>query len=182
MMLQQLTRSAADELISYSLRSLGVRIEDERRLLSACWTATDGHPELLQLVGDKLVSLINQRDRSDVFVSPADVEEVTNTYEYAEQYLETYWGQSTLQERIISLMIVEQPRSVDEIVAAMEQKDLTVEVPDLQNALRMLELYGIIKKSKKGYQLHAEWLRSALTFYGGIEATAKRYKDQLTEA
>jgi hypothetical protein len=179
MMLQQLTRSAADQLISYSMNSLGVRLEEESNVLAACWTATDGHPELLQLVGDKLVSLINQRDRADVFVTPADVLEVTNSYEYAEQYLETYWGQSTLQERIISLMIVEEDRSVDQISVALDAKKLTIDVPDLQTALRMLELYGIVAKWKKGYKLKAHWFRTALSYYGGIESTAKRYKAML---
>ncbi len=179
LMLQQLTRPASDELISSPLRELGVRIERPPELLQACWDATDGHPELLQYVGDKLVGRLNERDRDNVFAEPEDVSEVTNSYEYAEQYLETYWGQSSPGERIISLLVVSGAKTVQQVTDEMRAKGLEPDAARLQDALRMLELYGIIRKSLSGYELKALGFTRALEFYGGLEATAARYKEAM---
>lgn len=180
LMLRQLNESAAYSLISEPLDALGIRIDDKADFLRSCWAATDGHPELLQLLGDRIVALVNHRDRSNIFTSPADIAQITDQFEYAEQYLETYWGQATPLERVISILLKNEPTSMDKIFDSMAEMLPAVDVRNVQEALRMLELYGIAHQSDSGYELRSLWFNIALSFYGGPDVAVKRYLQVLT--
>jgi AAA domain-containing protein len=179
LMLQQLTRAAASSLIAEPLEALGVRIEDRDAFLSVCWDSTDGHPELLQLLGDRIVSHVNQRDRKDVSTSPADVLQITGQFDFAEQYLETYWGQANPLERIVSILLIDGPKTIEQLMSGLESITPARGGEDLRSALHMLELYGIADQSEAGYQLRALWFTAALPFYGGPEMAIKRYAGML---
>jgi hypothetical protein len=173
LLLQQLTEKAARDLIIEPLTALGVSLIERDLFIEKCWSCTDGHPELLQFLGDKVVGLINQRDRQSIIASPADVNIVANQYEFAEQYLETYWGQASALERLISIQLIDGPSSVDQISTRLEGMGIHRDTGSLQSALRMLELYGIAKLSLDGYTLRAQWFPTALSFYGGPARTAE---------
>jgi hypothetical protein len=179
LMLRQLTRPAAFSLMAEPLEALGVRIDDRDPFLTGCWNSTDGHPELLQQLGDRIVGLINQRDRTDIFTSPADVLQITSQFEYAEQYLETYWGQATALERVVSILLHEGPQTVEYLMNTVEALAPTTSVDDVRRALHMLELYGIAEQSEAGYELRALWFTAALPFYGGPEIAMSRYIEML---
>jgi len=154
-MLRQLTQSAAASLMAKPLEDLGVRIEDRQEFLRSCWDTTNGHPELLQLLGDRIVNLLNQRDRADVFTSPADILYITGQFEYAEQYLETYWGQATPLERVLSILLIDGQKTIEQMITTAGSIVRTDQIQDLRTALHMLELYGIAEQSESGYQLRA---------------------------
>jgi len=175
LMLQQLAIKPSTALISEPLEALGVRIDRREEFLSACWESTDGHPELLQFLGDKIVENINLRDRNDIFAEPEDIALITEQFEFAEQYLETYWGQASPLERVISILLLEQERSIDQLAAMLETIAKRVEMNKIVGALRMLELYGIAEQSNIGYQLRARWFTTALSSYGGPELSIRRY-------
>jgi hypothetical protein len=176
LMLQQLTRAAASSLIAEPLEGLGIRIENRDAFLSVCWDSTDGHPELLQMLGDRIVNRVNQRDRADVYASPADVLQITSQFEFAEQYLETYWGQASPLERIVSILLIDSPRTIEQLMSALEPiRGAGGKAEDIRGALHMLELYGIAQQSEAGYELRALWFTAALPFYGGAEMAIKRY-------
>jgi hypothetical protein len=175
LMLQQLGHFASNALIAEPLEALGVRLEMREEFLMACWESTDGHPELLQFLGDKIVGAVNRRERTDVYASLDDVASVTEQFEYAEQYLETYWGQAIALERIISILLIERGRSIDELVEGLRVLGADVHGAEIQGALRMLELYGIAQQSNIGYELRAKWFTTALSFYGGAELAINRY-------
>lgn len=175
LMLQQLRLSAANSLIAEPLEALGIRIDHRDEFLDACWSSTDGHPELLQFLGDKIVAAVNERDRKDVFAHPDDVTRITGQFEFAEQYLETYWGQATAEERVLSILLMDGPQSLDEIRRRFDVLTPGGQVHDVQGAFRMLELYGIAQPSTVGYELRTHWFTSALTAYGGADVAIKRY-------
>lgn len=179
LMLRQLTRHAAKALVVEPLEALGVRIDDAEELVNVCWDSTDGHPELLQFLGDKIVSKVNGRDRTDVYASSMYVLDITNQFEYAEQYLETYWGQATALERVISVFLLSGSKTVAEISGRLDDvvpSNMSSSVP---NALRMLELYGIAEQFDGGYRLRSLWFSTALSYYGGSAAVVKRYIDNI---
>jgi hypothetical protein len=174
--LRQLSRKASEALISEPLEELGIRIEQRDRFVEACWENTNGHPELLQLIGDKIVGRLNGRDRRDLFVAEIDVQEITNDFDYAEQYLETYWGQATSMERILSILLVGEGKSIDRLSADLSS---VVEITggiSIPAAMRMLELYGIARQTHSGYELCASWFPTALDFYGGPSAAIDMYR------
>ncbi len=175
LMLRQLTRAASESLIAEPLENLGIRIDERDTFLESSWNCTDGHPELLQFIGDKIVSRVNNRARENVHTSPDDIDAISNQFEYAEQYLETYWGQASPLERVISIALIEGSQSIDKLLNTIRKMGATLDASDVHGALRMLELYGIAKQSEVGYELRAEWFTSALTFYGGPQATIERF-------
>lgn len=173
--LQQLTRDAAAELIVEPLEALGVRLDDREDLIAACWDSTDGHPELLQFIGDKIVERINSRDRTDIFASLDDVWAITGQFEYAEQYMETFWGQATDFERTVSILLLRGALSVQELTLELDRLGVHTDGRHVHDALRMLDLYGIAVQSEGGYKLRALWFASALSFYGGPNTAINRY-------
>jgi hypothetical protein len=179
LMLRQLSRSASDSLISEPLESMGIGIVGRAELLDVCWSRTSGHPELLQFVGDKLVAIVNSRSRERIEVDPADVLSATDTYEFAEQYLETYWGQSNHVERIISLWLLEGSAGIDALLGRLGEKSVEASSAEVQSGLRMLELYGIAEQVPQGYSVRLDWFRAALEFYGGASSALSRYLDEV---
>jgi len=175
LLLSQLTYAAAASLISEPLEALGVQLLDAQGLAEASWQSTNGHPELIQFVGDGIVQRVNSRDRVSVFASPDDVESVTNQFLYAEQYLETYWGQASALERYVSLSLVEGVRTFDQLFHDARTAGFQADAAELTTSLRMLELYGIARQAGAGYELGAQWFRTALGFYGGTEAVRSQY-------
>jgi hypothetical protein len=175
LMLRQLTRTAADALLAEPLENLGIKIEKKPDFLTACWTNTDGHPELLQLIGDKLVSLVNQRSRLEILVTTEDVQELTEQFDYAEQYLETYWGQAEPLERIVSILLIRSFQTLGDLLDELNGFEIVVDGKKLHEALRMLELYGIAEQSALGYTLRASWFPTALSYYGGLDLAIRRY-------
>jgi hypothetical protein len=173
--LQQLTRSAAAALISEPLKALGVPVVNVESFVQQCWLCTDGHPELLQFLGDRLIGLLNMRSRKALRLTVDDVGVVTNQYEYAEQYLETYWGQGTRLERLISLLLVLQGGTPAYIEEQLSRHGIVTKGDEVVEALRMLELYGIVRQSESGYELRAKWFPTALSFYGGVQGTTQRF-------
>ncbi|NML60658.1 AAA family ATPase [Massilia sp. RP-1-19] len=175
LMLRQLTRTAANSLLAEPLEILGIRIEDRENFLNACWESTDGHPELLQFIGDKIVAAVNQRSRDDVFASADDLIGITSQFEYAEQYLETYWGQADPLERIVSILLIKKLQTIDGLLAELGNLGVHTDGKPLHEALRMLELYGIAEQSSLGYKLRANWFTTALSYYGGPDLAINRY-------
>lgn len=175
LMLQQLNRSEADSLLVEPLEALGVRIEANLEFLDAAWGTTDGHPELLQFLGDKLVTLVNERDRRDVHTSPEDILLVSGQYDYSEQYLETYWGQATPLERVISILLLDGMQSIEALAKRIYELTGNFDAAQIQSALRMLELYGIANQSSSGYELRLSWFATALNAYGGPTMAVNRY-------
>jgi hypothetical protein len=175
--LQQLTRIAAAELLERPMESLGITIEDRIEFESALWRYTSGHPQLVQYLGDRLVRLLNERrpDRRGI-LNLEDLTRVAEAYEYREHYLETYWGQATTLERLITTMGTNGRATT---VAALRDSIglLGVEAgeKEITDGLRMLELYGVISQGREGYERRAEWLDRALSAYGGQEAAAARF-------
>jgi hypothetical protein len=181
-MLRQLSEEAAASLMVRPLEDLGVRIDDRNEFIRYCWDTTNGHPELLQLLGDQVVNLLNQRDRTEVFTSPADILKITSEFEYAEQYLETYWGQATSLERILSILLIEGPKTMEQMASAITSIVSDDHVYDLRTALHMLELYGIAQQLESAYELRAQWFTAALTFYGGPEMEIRRCAEIINNA
>lgn|GEM_PF-4396890 len=179
LMLRQLAPKAAAELILEPLERLNIKIIDRDSFAQAAWRVTDGHPELLQYLGDKLVHRVNAMVRSNVTLGPADIQVISSKFEFAEQYLETYWGQSTKIEKAVGLIVVSGLGSVAEIHRALSDGGVAVTEDGLSSALHMLELYGILDQSADGYSLRAHWFSDALAHFGGAQASAGRVMGEL---
>ena len=171
--LRQLSRKASTALLIEPIEALGVTFKDPANCDEAVWTRSNGHPQIVQFMGDQLVGLLNSRDPDNRFeLCSADILAVTDSFEFAEHYVETYWGQSTRAERLLSLIICAGASSARSIL-----QETVVLVPSFREDMlrmggRMLELYGIVDRTTDGYELRASWFPDALTFFGDPGALA----------
>jgi predicted transcriptional regulator len=169
-MLRWLDPEAARQLILTPLKSMQIEVDDEESFASVAWSRTNGHPRLLQLLGDSLIRQINEREPTlRATVEPSDLTDVADTYSYAEQYLETYWGQATVFERLITLVVAIGNEGLGQQKQFLVSKHVPFTDEKIRAALRILELYGIIGPTASGYKLLLEWLLEAIEFYGGID-------------
>jgi hypothetical protein len=179
--LQQLTRDAAEQLLLSPLEALEITVTGKESVARELWEITSGHPQLIQVIGDNLVRLLDQRDQSRrSTLDTSDVTLVTNTYEFRELFLETYWGQATRFERLVSVWVAIGSSQPSDLAERAQTLGLSKSVADVSDALRMLTLYGLVEPSGPGYAMRAAWFASALDAYGGptqIEAQLREAID-----
>lgn len=177
LLLKQLDEDDTRSLLLQPLKSLQVAIEDESQFSDRVWKITSGHPQITQFLGDKLVQLLNERNPVERNVlGDDDVQQITDTFEYKDHYLNTYWGQATSLEKLVSLLVIEKPQKPSSLMQILENNN--VSEGDIMSALRMLDLYGIVSQEGETYSLKAEWLGSALEAYGGVEEALRRAREQ----
>ncbi|MBB3909735.1 DpnII family type II restriction endonuclease [Sphingomonas desiccabilis] len=166
--LAQLTRDASTLLLIQPLKAIGIRIVDETSFGALAWRLTSGHPQISQFLGDRLVRRLDSRpNRQDLELSADDVKAVAETYEYAEHYLSTYWGQANPLEREISLIVAEGGILPAGLLRRLKTSHPELDEAKLQAALRMLELYGIVAYNDGEIVLRAEWFNEAQSYFGG---------------
>lgn len=170
MMLRQLDEAAARQLILSPLKGLQIVIEREDEFIQIAWKRTSGHPQLLQSLGDRLMRLLNERHHdARRSVGPGDLAFISDNYAYAEQYLETYWGQATNIERLLSLLVASGLETTSSLQQYLRDRGLPISSDQIKPALRMLDLYGFLLPSDAGYTLKLEWFSEAIAFYGGLD-------------
>lgn len=172
--LQQLDRESTGKLIIEPLTSLQVVIEDHTTFQKLIWRFTSGHPQIAQYLGDRLVRNINKRSpESRGSIAVSDLEEIANTYDFKEHYLTTYWGQATVLEKLISLLVFQGIGTLPDIILRLREKNSFTETSDPEQAaidtLRMLEFYGIIRQDDNSFRIRLEWFGEALAAFGNIE-------------
>lgn len=175
---KQLDRAASDELITQPFRALGVTIADADEFARVCWERTQGHPQVLQYLGDMIVRRLNDRPPSErAHVAVADVKRVTESGEFRRHYLVTYWGQANRLERLISALVVTGATRTDQLRAGLRDAGAGADGQELLSALRMLELYGIVDLGETRTSLRASWLGEAMTVVGGAEAVVTDFRE-----
>ncbi|MEO6754605.1 MAG: ATP-binding protein [Chthoniobacteraceae bacterium] len=180
LMLRQLDRNAANQLLAKPLRAMQIAIQDEAIFSSVAWVRTNGHPQLLQTLGDSIVRLLNERPTSArAVVTSKDLIEVADVWSFAERYMETYWGQATDLERVLTLLISTGCDKLEGCRESLQHRGIQRSDDEVRSGLRMLELYGLTDASDAGYRIRLEWLNAALTFYGPIEKLLEQYAAKL---
>ena len=175
-MLRQIDRPSAQQLLMKPLRAMQITIADKDQFASLAWNRTNGHPQLLQTLGDRLVGLLNERPpASRASVTSGDLLKIADTYSFAEHYLETYWGQATPLERILTMLIATGKTTLESCREYLQAKDIPRPDSDIMAGLRMIELYGITDSNASGYELRLEWFLDAVKFYGTGEKLIEQY-------
>lgn len=165
--LAQLDRADATALLVDPLRAMNIEIVDPAAFEFEAWARTSGHPQIVQFLGDRLVRSLDARsDRRNLTLGAEDVVAVTETFEFAEHYLTTYWGQATPFERAVSKAIAAGASTSATVLEALSNGE-SGSAEDLFNALRMLQLYGVVEERDGQLHMRAEWFAPALAHFNG---------------
>jgi hypothetical protein len=168
--LRQLDQQSTQQLVMDPLGALRIAIHDEERFKERVWTLTSGHPFIAQVLGDRLVRRLNDREpdkRGTLTLS--DLEEISESIDYRDRYLSTYKGQATETEWFVGLLVIDGNNTLPALIEALHVNDLYISEKEVTDALRILELYGILQQHGAEYRLCAEWFDEALTSFGGLE-------------
>lgn len=164
--LTQLDRDAATALLINPLQAMNIGIADLADFEEEAWLRTSGHPQIVQFLGDRLVrSLDDRSDRRNLELDVQDVVATTETFEFAEHYLETYWGQATPYEKAVSRVIADGRATSAEILAQLANHPNRGGSELLSNALRMLQLYGIVEEREGRLCMRAAWFNNAMAHF-----------------
>ncbi|MEE6296868.1 ATP-binding protein [Georgenia wangjunii] len=166
--LRQLARPDAEALLTQPLAALGVRFEQPKKVLDLAWQATSGHPQIVQQLGESLVMLLNERPaESRGVLSVGDVESVVTDSTFIRHYVATYWGQATPTERLVTGLIAAGDGSVEQLARSLTDSHVAHSLEDLEAALRMLDLYGIVDVSGQNISWRATAFPAAMRAMGG---------------
>lgn len=164
--LTQLEKSDAVSLLTEPLKAMNIDIPDHDSFEREAWTRTSGHPQIVQFLGDRLVrSLDSRADRGNLELGVEDIRLITETFEFSEHYLNTYWGQATVFERAVSRVIAAGFSTSAEVLAQLSDKTTSGNEEKLFSALRMLQLYGVVEEREGKLKMRAEWFGSALAHF-----------------
>jgi len=164
--LTQLERADAVALLIDPLRAMNIEIRDASDFEAEAWARTSGHPQIVQFLGDLLIrSLDDRADRRNLTLGPDDLVATTETFDFAEHYLTTYWGQATKFEKAVSQIVARGATSSAEIIGHLAPQDAVPADGALPDALRMLELYGVLEERDGKFSLRATWFTQALTHF-----------------
>lgn len=164
--LTQLDRADALSLLIDPLRAMNIEIISAPDFEDEAWARTSGHPQIVQYLGDRLIrSLDDRTDRRSLTLSVEDIVETTETFEFAEHYLTTYWGQATPYERVVSRAVAAGATTSAEVIERLDSNGAADAADTLASALRMLRLYGVVEERDGQLGMRAAWFNQALTHY-----------------
>ena len=162
--LAQLDRTDALSLLVDPLRAMNIDIVSASAFEDEAWARTSGHPQIVQYLGDRLIrSLDDRTDRRNLTLSVEDLIQTTETFEFAEHYLTTYWGQATAYERAVSRAVATGVATSAEIIDLLPLDGTVDAAGTLASALRMLRLYGVVEERDGQLGMRAAWFSQALT-------------------
>lgn len=165
--LTQLDEADATSLLVDPLRAMNIKIVEPAAFESEAWARTSGHPQIVQFLGDRLVRSLDARsDRRNLTLGADDIVTITETFEFAEHYLSTYWGQATPFERSVSRAIAAGCTTSADVLTKLEQGGDEA----LFNTLRMLQLYGIIEERDGQLRMRAAWFAEALAHFNDYKS------------
>ena len=144
---------AVRELVLLPMHTLEIELENEEKIVERIWTFTAGHPNIIQRLCKRLVMRINWSQR--LRLSMEDVESViANTDFLRDDFLDTYWGQATLLERLCTLVMAKHQsiHSLVDIHAALSNLMLNISLSDVDEALeRLVNLRNLLQRVSQGY-------------------------------
>ncbi|MDR6772735.1 AAA family ATPase [Azospirillum sp. BE72] len=164
--LTQLDEADAISLLVEPLLAMNIEIVEPAAFENEAWERTSGHPQIVQFLGDRLVRSLDARsDRRNLSLSADDIVTVTETFEFAEHYLGTYWGQATPFERSVSRAIVSGCANSSDVLSWVVEAPKQGDEEALFNALRMLQLYGVVEERDGQLRMRAAWFAQALAHF-----------------
>jgi GAF domain-containing protein/cellulose biosynthesis protein BcsQ len=141
-------------LITRPFENLAIDLVGER-IAADIYSVTGGHPNVVQRFCSRLVARLNEIDKRSIEL--VDVDAVVADQQFVtEDYLATYWGSAMPIEKVVSLLLAQNPRlrSLEDVRTALS-RSLKLEVAnnELLDALsRLVELRSILRKTNIGYE------------------------------
>jgi hypothetical protein len=181
-----LDAQSVNELVCGPFRQLEIVLVEERAVVTRIFDATGGHPNVVQRLCQKLIEMLNQQGPTRR-ITRADVNAVLANPRFQEDdYLNIFWDRATLLERILTLLLVQEPkpRSLNQIRKMLgDRLRLVPSGRQVAAALRRLvDLRSILVRTDQGYtfaiRAFPEVLARTVTAEDSLEELVEEYQEQ----
>jgi hypothetical protein len=145
----------ARRVVVEPMQEMGITLEDGGQLADEIVDLAAGHPNIVQYICQKLIERINER--RERHISRADLRAVSQSAQFAEYFAEVSWGHANALERLITLLMLDQPEiTIVEMAGALRMRNLPVTPAQLESALDDLCLYSILRRDGPKYTFAAK--------------------------
>jgi predicted AAA+ superfamily ATPase len=145
---------AASELVTKPMKKLEIKLIKETEIVQRIFELTSGHPNVIQLLCSRIIDRLG--DTGNNKVSMDDLNSIISTPEFQiDDFLFTFWDKATPLEKIISMLMAQQPKSyrLNELLKLLKTKSLRPEPEVVSRALdRLVNLRSILNYTQSGYQ------------------------------
>ncbi len=161
MPLTYLEPSEACRVVVEPMQELGIALERDGALADYIVELTAGHPNIVQYLCQKLIERINQRRERTI--TYADVDALIQSQQFAEYFATISWGNATPLERLITLLMLQDPETtVAEMADRLRARNLGVTPAQLESAFDGLVLYSILRRDGPKYAFAAKAIPQVL--------------------
>jgi hypothetical protein len=178
--LRYLDAENSAKLVTVPMARMGVNIENERVLVDKIISITSGHPNLIQFICRRMVELIDREHRRNITLDDFTV--VSESAEFREFFTEVIWGDTTPLERLVMLSLIEgKELTENEMMDALHDEEVIVDLRQLQQAIRGLSLYSIIVRVGNKCAFVAKAFPDIVKYSQNIDLLRPQYKREWEE-
>jgi hypothetical protein len=156
MLLKYLPVDVAESVIAEPMAMLGLTLEPHAEVLKYVLDLTSGHPNLLQTLGRRLIENCDKYKR---VITLKTCEAIARDSDFTDYYLDLTWGVVRPLEKLVTLVSLEEEFSVDDIESSLRRHKVSFDKEELDDALRMLEVYAILNRRNRQYTYNPKHFR-----------------------
>jgi hypothetical protein len=176
---------AVRELVTKPMQQVEIELLDPQSVLGLIWALTSGHPNVIQRLCQRLIDKLNRESKRQV--SLEDVNAVAEDPEFLrEDFLDTYWERATPLEKIVSLLMADDPelRTRKAIRRVLDERcHLQPSAAEVDDALQnLVELRSILRRTPTGYDFNVSAfprvVASTITLEDMLEDFIENYQEK----
>ncbi len=154
--LAPLEKPVVARLVAEPFEMMNIWLEDAVQLIDRIYEISAGHPNIVQMICQEMVVAVDADKGNVGLLNIKHLERALEQHSLQEDIVHTIWGQMNDLARLITLLWPEEVRhiSLDQIAAKVRSAGLlTLQVRDLQEALKDLDLYCFVTPKGRDYEL-----------------------------
>lgn len=176
---------AVEELVTRPMKQLEIDLADETVIVQRIYDFTAGHPNIVQRLCQRLIEQLSEQNVRRITFD--DLEAVIKNPRFQEaDFLQTYWEKASSLEKIITLVLSQEPgvyhlREIRTLLST--QTHIQPSATKTKEALdRLVEIRSILKRSQAGYTFAVEAFPQVLANSTTVEDLLEVFVEQYKQA
>jgi Tubulin like/AAA domain len=154
--LAPLDKSVVARLVAEPFEMMNIWLEDAVQLIDRIYEISAGHPNIVQMICQEMVVSVDADKGNVGLLNMKHLERALEQHTLQEDIVHTIWGQMNDLARLITLLWPEEVRhmSLDQIAGKARGAGLlSLQIRDLQEALKDLDLYCFVTPKGREFEL-----------------------------
>ncbi|MCC7447450.1 MAG: hypothetical protein IT324_08550 [Anaerolineae bacterium] len=154
--LAPLEKPVVARLVAEPFEMMNIWLEDAVMLIDRIYEISAGHPNIVQMICQEMVVAVDADKGNVGLLNMQHLERAMEQHHLQEDIVHTIWGQMSDLARLITLLWPEDVRymTIDQVATRIRDAGVqNVQIRDLQEALKDLELYCFVTPKGREYEL-----------------------------